>query len=44
MCLHDHEATTATPPAQVTRRSVLAGAAVMAGVGAAQLDGYGSGV
>jgi imidazolonepropionase-like amidohydrolase len=42
MCLHDHEATTATPPAQVTRRSVLAGAAVMAGVGAAQLAGAGA--
>ncbi len=32
MCLHDHDAATPAPPAAVTRRNVLAGAAVLAGV------------
>src|SRR5262245_22589482 len=32
MCLHDHNATSASPPAAVTRRNALAGAAVLAGV------------
>lgn len=32
MCTHDHEAETALPPAALTRRNALAGAAVLAGV------------
>ena len=32
MCLHDHDATPTLPPASVSRRNVLAGAAVLAGV------------
>jgi hypothetical protein len=32
MCLHDHEASTVSPPSSVTRRNVLAGAAAVAGV------------
>ncbi|HET7799177.1 MAG TPA: amidohydrolase family protein [Humibacillus xanthopallidus] len=32
MCLHDHDATPTLPPAALSRRNVLAGAAVLAGV------------
>ena len=35
MCLHDHDAGAVAPPAAVTRRNALAGAAVLAGVSAA---------
>ncbi|GAB3052083.1 amidohydrolase family protein [Intrasporangium mesophilum] len=35
MCLHDHDATPTLPPSSVSRRNVLAGAAVLAGVTAA---------
>lgn len=39
MCLHDHNANAAQPPAAVARRNVLAGAAVLAGVSAAGVVG-----
>ena len=32
MCLHDHDATPSLPPAALSRRNVIAGAAVLAGV------------
>lgn len=32
MCLHDHDATSTLPPSALSRRNVLAGAAVLAGV------------
>jgi len=32
MCLHDHDATPSLPPAALSRRNVLAGAAVLAGI------------
>ncbi|WP_076260064.1 amidohydrolase family protein [Intrasporangium flavum] len=32
MCLHDHDAVSPAPPSALTRRNVLAGAAVLAGV------------
>lgn len=35
MCLHDHDATPTLPPAALSRRNVMAGAAVLAGVTAA---------
>src|SRR4051794_14255959 len=35
MCLHDHDATPSLPPSAPSRRNVLAGAAVLAGVTAA---------
>ncbi|KRB45984.1 amidohydrolase family protein [Terrabacter sp. Root181] len=35
MCLHDHDAAPSLPPASLSRRNVLAGAAVLAGVTAA---------
>lgn len=37
MCLHDHNAVSAQPPSALSRRNVLAGAAVLAGVSAAGL-------
>ena len=37
MCLHDHDATTATPPSVPTRRHVLAGAAALAGLAGTRL-------
>jgi imidazolonepropionase-like amidohydrolase len=40
MCLHDHDAAAAAlPPSSLSRRNVLAGAAVLAGVGAVGLAG-----
>jgi imidazolonepropionase-like amidohydrolase len=39
MCLHDHNEVAAQPPTAMTRRNVLAGAAVLAGVSAAGVAG-----
>src|SRR5690349_12511661 len=35
MCLHDHDAVTTPPPSGLSRRGVLGGAALLAGIGAA---------